>query len=139
MMQRPFRFGRVIVGIALLAGPVACGDNDSGTAATTTPVTVGVETAPLGADEEATFEFIIPYGTGLKVDAGQLVDIMPRDLPAKVGDSIRIVNQDVRDFMIGPFFVGAKKTLAMRFTREGVLSGTCDMNPEGEIVITVTA
>ena len=60
-------------------------------------------------------------------------------LDAKVGESIRIVNQDDEDFMVGPFFVKAKATVAMRFTREGTLVGTCDMNAEGEIVITVTA
>ena len=75
----------------------------------------------------------------MKIAVGQAVDLMPTTLDAKVGESIRIVNQDDEDFMVGPFFVKAKATVAMRFTREGTLVGTCDMNAEGEIVINVTA
>ncbi len=97
-----------------------------------------VKTAALGADEVATFEYVIDYGTGIALDAGQVVEIMPADLTAKVGDSIRLINKDTRDFMVGPFFIAAGSTLGMRFTRAGTLSGACDLNPQGEIVITVT-
>jgi hypothetical protein len=63
---------------------------------------------------------------------------MPQHLDVKVGDSIRIKNQDGRDYMIGPFFVTAGQELAMRFTQPGELSGVCQMNPEGEFLINVT-
>ena len=74
----------------------------------------------------------------MRIDQGQLVDIMPRLLEVKVDQSIRIRNRDGRDYAIGPFFVGAGQTLAMRFTREGQLSGMCTMNPEGEFIIKVS-
>jgi hypothetical protein len=93
----------------------------------------------IAADEKATFEYVVPYGTSVKIDQGQKVDLMPQHLDVKVGDSIRIKNQDGRDYMIGPFFVTAGQELGMRFSQPGQLSGICQMNPEGEFLINVTA
>lgn len=116
-------------------GLAACTNrNDNGT-------TSGGPRAQWGAlaeGEEATYEFVVPYGTSVKIDQGQQVDLMPQRLDVKVGDSIRIKNQDGRDYMIGPFFVTAGQELAMRFTQPGELSGVCQMNPEGEFLINVT-
>ena len=61
-----------------------------------------------------------------------------RQARAVIDESIRIVNDDIRDYMIGPFFVTAGQSLAMRFTQPGELSGICQMNPEGEFLINVT-
>ena len=74
----------------------------------------------------------------MRIDQGQTVDLMPRELNVKVGQSIRIRNQDGRDYMVGPFFVTAGQSLAMRFTHPGQLSGVCTMNPEGEFVINIS-
>lgn len=98
-----------------------------------------VETAPLALGETATYEYVIPYGTSVALDSGQTVDLMPTQLDAKVGESIRIVNRDDRDYMVGPFYVAARQTVGMRFTHTGRLIGTCDMNAAGEIVIDVTS
>ena len=89
-------------------------------------------------DEEATYEYNVPFGTGNRLDSGEIIDIMPQELSVKVGESIRIVNDDIRDFMIGPFFVMAGQALAMRFTTPGTIEGVCQINPEGKFVITVT-
>ena len=89
------------------------------------------------ANEEATYEYNVPFGTGNRLDSGEVIDIMPQELSVKVGESIRIVNDDIRDFMIGPFFVMAGQTLAMRFTNPGTIEGVCQINPEGKFVITV--
>ena len=91
----------------------------------------------LAPDEEATFEYVIPYGTGVSLDAGQTVDIMPTNLTAHVGDSIRIINKDYRNMEVGPFYVRADQTLAMRFTTPGTLVGTCSISPDGQITIEV--
>lgn len=85
----------------------------------------------VSADETADYEYVVPYGTSVRINAGQSVDLMPQYLEVRVGETIRIKNQDSRDYMIGPFFVAAAQTLSMRFTQEGTLSGTCTMNPEG--------
>lgn len=97
-----------------------------------------VETAPVGPDDEVTYEFKVPFGSGNRLDSGQTLDIMPQTLDVRVGESIRIINDDIRDYMIGPFFVTAGQTVAMRFTHVGVLTGICLVNPGGEFTINVT-
>lgn len=58
-------------------------------------------------NEKATYEYNVPFGTGNRMDSGEVVEIMPSDLQVTVGESIRIDNDDIRDYMIGPFFVMA--------------------------------
>ncbi len=115
-----------------LVGLSACGDDGSGGAAQ-------AQWGALADGEEATYVFVVPYGTSVRIDQGQTVDLMPQRLDVKVGESIRIENQDGRDYMIGPFFITAGQELAMRFTQPGELSGVCQMNPEGQFLISVTA
>jgi hypothetical protein len=118
-------------------GLAAC-TNDSGSDSGTLGGGPRAQWGALAEDDKATYEFIVPYGTSVKIDQGQQVDLMPQRLDVKVGESIRIKNQDGRDYMIGPFFVTAGQELAMRFTQPGELSGICQMNPEGEFLINVT-
>lgn len=130
-MIRPV--GLLVALLALVAPLGACGGPDSATTTTTRP-----SWGAVGPDEVVDYEYVIPYGTSVRIDQGQTVDLMPRALEVKVGESIRIRNQDGRDYMVGPFFVTAGQSLAMRFTHPGQLSGECTMNPEGEFVITIT-
>ena len=97
-----------------------------------------LETAPLAANEAATYEYVVPFGTGRSIDRGEVIEIMPSILQVKVGESIRIINEDIRAYDIGPFFVSPLQTLAMRFTHAGRISGVCSVNPAGEFVIEVT-
>lgn len=129
---------RIAVTAVLLASlgmlTAACSGNDeSASTSTERP-----QWKPLTEDEEATFEYVIPYGTGVSIENGQTVDLMPARLDAKVGDSIRIINKDYRNHEVGPFYVRANQTLAMRFTNPGTLIGDCAINDEGEVVIVVT-
>ncbi len=129
---------RLLAGImlaALLVTTAACGSDSAASTDGTSPT---AQWGALGETEAATYEFVVPYGTSVRIDQGQVVDLMPRQLDVKVGESIRIKNQDSRDYMIGPFYVTAGQSLAMRFSQEGQLSGLCSMNPEGEFVIDVT-
>ncbi|MEI7548007.1 MAG: hypothetical protein WCK21_08120 [Actinomycetota bacterium] len=98
----------------------------------------GAESSPIGPADAATYEYKVPFGTGNKLDSGETIAIMPQTLDVKVGESIRIVNDDIRDYMIGPFFVASGQTLAMRFTHKGTIKGVCQINPEGEFIINVT-
>jgi hypothetical protein len=88
--------------------------------------------------QAATYEYVIPRGTGQQLDDGAVIELMPQHLAVKVGESIFIDNQDDRDHNIGPYFVAAGQSLAMRFNRVGVLSGRCEMNPAGTFEITIT-
>lgn len=105
----------------------ACGEERSG----------DVATSPLGPNDPTDYEYVVPFGTGNKLDRGEVIEIMPPTLDVSVGESIRIVNDDIRDYMIGPFFVTAGQTLAMRFTHPGVLTGICLVNAGGEFTINV--
>jgi hypothetical protein len=124
------RIAATVVVAAVLLSVAAC-TSDSGAAK-------APQWGQLGADEKATYEYVVPNGTSVLLDAGQTLDIMPQELDVKVGDSLRIKNQDGRDYMIGPFYVSANQTLAMRFTNPGTLSGVCSMSSSGQIIIKVS-
>jgi hypothetical protein len=118
---------RLAIAAAATIALAACGEERTG----------DVATSPLGPNDATDYEYVVPYGTGNQLDAGKVIEIMPQTLDVKVGESIRIVNDDIRDYMIGPFFVTAGQTLAMRFTHPGVLTGVCLVNPGGEFTINV--
>jgi hypothetical protein len=81
--------------------------------------------------------FVIPAGTGLQLDRGERVELMPARIDARVGDVIRLENLDDRGYLLGPFYVGPQETLTQRFTSPGTFSGACAVQPEGELVLTV--
>ncbi|MDO8363551.1 MAG: hypothetical protein Q7V88_11690 [Actinomycetota bacterium] len=123
-----------IVAAVVFAGGCMGSERDgSGNGAST-----NIETKKLEPGDEATYEYKVPFGTGNRLDSGAVLEIMPARLEVKVGESIRIINDDIRDYMIGPFFVSGGQSVAMQFTRPGVLSGACVINPEGEFEIIVT-
>ena len=78
-----------------------------------------------GADDatEFAYDFTIPPGTAGRIAAGERIEIVPAELIVKVGDAIRITNNDSADHVVGVFFVAAGETLTQRFNSEGVLSG----------------
>lgn len=85
----------------------------------------------------ADYEYTIPLGTGDRFDAGETVEILPGELVVRVGEVMRIVNQDDRNHLIGPFFVGAGETLTQRFASAGEFTGICTVHPSGEFVLVV--
>jgi plastocyanin len=87
----------------------------------------------------ATFEYVIPVGAGEALDAGTPLEILPAELEANVGDTIRIENQDDRGHTVGPFFVGANETLTQRFSTPGEFEGVCTVHPSGQLVLIVNA
>lgn len=92
-------------------------------------------------DDSATFEYdyVIPPGTAARIAAGDTVDIVPRALTVRVGESIRIVNDDEEGHVVGVFYVGAGETLTKRFTAPGELSGSCSVHSDGEFTLRVEA
>jgi hypothetical protein len=86
---------------------------------------------------EADYEYVIPLGTGARFDAGEVVEILPGEMTVRVGEVMRIINQDDRQHLIGPFFVGAGETLTQRFASAGEFTGICTVHPSGEFVLTV--
>ena len=87
---------------------------------------------------DSDLSYLIPPGAGAALDAGQPLEIMPVRVEVSVGDVIEIVNQDDRDHLIGPFFVGAGETVRQEFASAGEYVGACSVSPTGEIVVVVT-
>jgi hypothetical protein len=122
------RVRALVVAAALAAVPVgACGSDDGDAAA------LAAESAAAPAD----FSYVIPLGTGERIDRGEPVDIIPGSIEARVGQVLRIVNEDSRGHLVGPFFVGKGETVTQRFASEGILAGACSIHPSGEITVTV--
>jgi hypothetical protein len=97
------------------------------------PGAVAVEDTP------ADLTYVIPDGTGARLDQGHRVEVLPARIDARVGQVIRIVNHDGRGYLLGPFYVGAHETLLQRFTSPGTFEGACVVHPSGEIVLNVRA
>ena len=116
------------IGLVAVTGvaPAACG-SDGGLEAT--PVT----TVP----GPYTFDYTIPEGTAELIEAGEDPEIMPSSLTANVGDTIRIINDDVKSHTIGTFYVIAGTTLSYRFSTIGVFEGVCSTNAEATFYLTV--
>lgn len=89
-------------------------------------------------DEKVDYDYVIPAGTQDRKLGGETVEIMPPTLDVKVGESIRIRNDDDAGAFVGIFYVGAGEVVSMRFTTPGELTGTCDLTPGGEFTIKVT-
>lgn len=90
-------------------------------------------------DERADHDYVIPAGTGALLDQGELVEILPAELEVRVGEVIRIVNEDDRGHVIGAFYVGANETLSQRFSTPGTLEGECSVHPSGSFRFVVRA
>lgn len=106
----------------------ACGGSD--------PTGPGARDAVVGA---ADFEYTIPAGTGERLDRGEEIELLPAVIQARVGQTIRIVNDDDRDYLLGPFPIGAGQTLTQEFTQPGTFIGECVVHPSGQLVLEVSA
>lgn len=83
------------------------------------------------------FSYVIPAGTGARIDAGEKVAILPAHLSATVGQTIRIENDDDRWHVVGPFSIAPHQTLSQRFSSPGTIVGMCSVHPSGEVRIDV--
>lgn len=87
---------------------------------------------------DASYRFVIPAGSGARIDEGEALDLLPAEMQVEVGEVLEIVNDDDRGHLVGPFYVGAGETLRQRFASPGHYIGVCSVHSGGEIVITVT-
>lgn len=121
--RRLARAATVALAVAVLAGCAS----DSG----------GVGLSPAGATEAVDHDYVIPAGSGDRMDAGERLDLLPAELTVHVGDVIRIANLDDRGHTVGPFFIGANETLLQTFTSSGTFEGICTVHPSGQMILTV--
>ncbi len=117
---------------ALAAG--SCGEDGAESSSAAVPELQVVDS---DAAEGYDYDYVIPFGTGRRLDGGEEIEIVPAELNVEVGESIRIVNEDVRGAAVGIFWVPAERTVAMEFTTPGTLTGECDVHPSGVFTINV--
>lgn len=117
--------GPALVLLVLLSGLTGCADRRA-----------GVEWRESG--KPANYDYLIPAGTAARIAAGRPFDVVPQRLDVKVGETIRIRNQDSVGAEVGVFFVGPGETVSMKFTKPGVLRGKCTVHRSGEFTINVT-
>jgi plastocyanin len=92
------------------------------------------------AGAPATYEYVIPEGTAAAAATSNTHDpIFPDFLTAWVGESIRIVNDDVAAHTVGPFAIGSGQTLTQLFTTEGVYTGICSTHDGATFTLTINA
>lgn len=91
------------------------------------------------SSESADYEYLIPEGAGIALDAGSPLEILPARLDAKVGETVEIVNADDRGHLVGPWFVGAGETLRQTFASPGEFIGECTVHPSGTIRVVISA
>ncbi len=80
---------------------------------------------------------VVPEGTRARIDAGEPVELLPRLLEVRVGDSLVIINQDDATHQVGPYIVGPQQRLEQRFTIPGRIDGICTLHPSGQVAIVV--
>lgn len=89
-------------------------------------------------DAEVDYLYVIPEGTADRITAGETVEILPARLVVRVGEVIRVVNEDDTGHFVGIFYVGAGETVTQRFASPGDFSGFCTIHPSGQISLHVT-
>lgn len=82
--------------------------------------------------------FVVPPGTGARVERGEKVELMPALVELEVGDRLVIRNEDDRTMVVGPYTVRAREVLDQEFRRPQVLEGDCTLSGSGEVRIVVT-
>jgi len=115
-----------VAGMVFLTAATGCGADDD----------YSVEDA---GSAEAEYSYIIPVGSGERIDQGEPLDLLPAELELTVGETIEIINEDDRGHTVGPFFVGAHETIRKRFTTPGEFEGICSVHSSGRIVLTVVS
>lgn len=116
-MPSPARADRRLAALALLAVAVAalpgCGGGDGGAAAGARTIVVDV-----------------PRGAAARIARGEDVNVVPDRIDARVGDTLRLVNRDVRAHMVGPFLVGPGQRVESRLARAGTYAGACTLHAD---------
>lgn len=104
---------------------------------------LGVTAIACGSDGEAkpkkqVVEIIVPAGTQDKLDRGELVDVMPAELNFRVGDVLRMRNDDSVDQYVGPYRVQAGTELELTFGAPGRYGGLCNLTGGSGYKIVIT-
>lgn len=107
----------------LAATTVSCGDAESvdPKASSGSTTTTAVEsTVPR---EPVTHEFVVPAGTAERLARGEDVGIIPKRIKVRLGDRIKVRNEDSQWARLGLFDVAPGETVSMAFNTPGEVEG----------------
>lgn len=82
-----------------------------------------------------TTEVVIPAGTGEAIDAGEPVDAVPTVIDLGVGDTLRIVNEDTRPHVLGPWTVLPGEEVTYTFDQAEDFSAACSAHVDRAVRI----
>ena len=104
-------------------------------------VVLAASTGACGSSEQPgrVVEVVVPAGTMDKLNAGENVDVMPRRLELRVGDTLLIRNDDKWPHDVGPYRVGANTKLQLKYQAPGEFEGECPLSEDGRYEIIVRA
>ena len=126
-----------IVVLAILVPVVLAGAYLIGSRSGDERRSAGIDVTSADDETEFDFDYVIPPGTAERIAAGEPVEIVPAELVVEVGDSLRIVNEDSSDHIVGVFFVAAGETLTQRFNSVALLEGECSVHQSGSFSLRV--
>lgn len=133
-MNRRTRLGSVVTLAALLLG-LALYSVAAGMFGESAPSITKSASTTRSAD----YEYVIDPGTATRIESGESVEILPPVLTVHIGQTLRIINNDDRSHLIGPFSIAAGQTLAQTFVSVGTLDGACSIRPGNRFEIDVVA
>jgi hypothetical protein len=84
-------------------------------------------------------EIVIPQGAQARLDAGERVDILETEIRVKVGETVRIRNDDVVDHVIGPYYLQSGAALQQTYRTPQTIQYVCFVNPTEAINLVVEA
>lgn len=104
-------------------------------------VLLGVAVAACGGNGDGrgqVYEIVVPLGTQERLNRGETVSVMPSLLEFRVGDTLRIRNEDVVTQAVGPYEVRPGEQFELRYGSPGHYEGMCSLSEDEvyEIVIT---
>lgn len=98
----------------------------------------GFIVATVAINSGTTFEVVIPQGTGAAIDAGDPVDAVPSVIDLSVGDTLRIVNDDTRPHVLGPWTVLPGEQVTYTFDQAEDFSAACSAHVDRAVRIRAT-
>lgn len=82
-------------------------------------------------------ELVVPPGTRALLAAGERVDVMPAEITLRVGDTLRIRNDDSSRHAVGPYVVQAGETVDVTYGEPGRFEGMCSLSGGSTYVIEI--
>ena len=123
-----------LLALALVAGPLVLGcDLAEERAPAGPPPTV----APAPASWQPVREIVIPAGTQARLDAGERVEVLETQIRVKVGETVRIRNDDAVDHVLGPYYLQAGAALQQTYRTPQTIQYVCFVNPSEAISLIV--